>query len=564
MKLGYVFTVTAGGYDDTKARVNDGSWSNIVEDERQLWLKYNVDGDVLAMTHTKEGLTLVVSRVVGGSRADNNVTTWVHIPAKAILSGAEIMEVVEAVRELQKGSSKNITSESFVKHPVLGKDYRERRYPMYVASSGAGELGARHATGDYTLKEILDNPCQSYYRDFKYIFLYNRSGAVAADLKNLSNNDIIENICVFPPSAASLRNMFGTDQVTVRLEDGSQFAGPRAYRRHQKLHLTVERPGFLAQTVMGEAVGDEEEIMLAGGRNEWRKVISPSNFIVVDSKTDRELTHYDYQLDINDPFYDREHRTLPEDRLSRVNVNISAKGYQPFSGVFNLSGAPVTVSLKKVEKAVKRGYGVLPGSDSTPSAQNFLGTPVSVNGKNPNVPGHSKFAWKEFILGAGSVVALILLLWLGLVLFGSGIHFGKEDKSYSGSYGGGGSATTTEVNDSISKDAPDPAPAKENKEENPLLKEELKQGQNPTPGAAANGEVEKVNSNPDSSQQKSPASAQASQQGNTLQKKVKDAKKAQDSQKQSGTNKSASGSNTATQKEKTLPSKPDKKERGGI
>ena len=440
MKLGYIYTVTSGGYDDEKVRINAGDWSSVVEDERQLWLKFSDNGESLAMTIVRDGVAFAITRIIGGDRADNNITTWVFIPSKIQITGSQVKQIVEAVKEINKLGTKRVSLDSFMSNDILAADYPEKKHPVLFTASKGDKLAGRYPTTDFSMEEILGNAYQEYYTNFKYVFLYNQKNDLKEGLTNLSNYDIIETICVIPPSAETIKRIFGSSNVKISFSDKSSFSTSRLVKKGHPIPLFAEKEGCVTMSIMGQAVADDREIEIPVGNYQWKRFISSDHFKVTDAVSGNLIPKYSFE--IKDSQYNRIENSLPENRLENVSIHVTAVGYEPYEGVVNLNRGTITISLeKKIESQTYKYYsgnghelkvtisGV--GAKSTCPLQGYeakgqklvyVGPTKEQRGAAVDSKGASKnsskprFAWKAFCLGAFTIIILMLILWGGLKL----------------------------------------------------------------------------------------------------------------------------------------------------
>lgn len=430
MKLGFIYTVTSGGYDDQKVRINPEGWSHVVEDERQLWLKYNSNNECIAMTIVKDGVVFAITRIIGGDRADNNVSTWVYIPAKIKISGTQIINIIEAIKEINKSGTKRITENSFLENSILNENYPEKDYGITLIASNGNECAFRYPTGDYTLAEILDFPFQNYYHNYKYIFIYNYVPSPKPAIKDLSNMEIAEQICVLPPSQNTINEMFGYGAI-LKYSDGQLANKPYYGKKGEIISFIVEKDGCIPMPIKGQATEDEKDIEITAYGNSWKRIINDSYFKIIDSKTGEIIRGARVQID--DSTWDRSTQSISEDRLRSVKVIVSTNGYETFNDTLNISNPPALIKLEKIiEKATyyytsknnqelkitvsgtgARSFSPLEGYVAYGNRLKFKGTNSDSNHNHK----HKKFSWTAFCYGFLCCIVLVLLSWGGYELY---------------------------------------------------------------------------------------------------------------------------------------------------
>ncbi|MBD5340870.1 MAG: hypothetical protein HDR94_04775 [Bacteroides sp.] len=457
MKLGYIYTVTSGGYDDEKVRINAGDWSSVVEDERQLWLKFSDNGESTAMTIVRDGVVFAITRMIGGDRADNNITTWVYIPSKVKITGSQVKQVIDAIKEINKLGTKKVSQNSFMSIDILAYDYPEKKYAILLSPSEGKELAGRYPTTDFSMVEILGHSFQEYYTKYKYVFLFNQKNEFKEGLVDLSNQDIIDTICVLPPSADNIQKIFGSSSVVIKLSDGSVFNTPFVVKKGQPISLTAVKKDCIPMRIMGQAFKDEAEIEISSINQPWKRIIS-NLFEVTDAKTGKVIPS---KCRILDSHYDELEKSIPEDRLRNVRIQVTSNGYEPFDGEVNLSHGVKTIPLEKIMEKETYTYQTKAGDDvkvtiSGPGAKSksplqgykvnghkliYVEPTLVHNGSclqdtvltvGENTPKKRRFAWMEFCYGIISVILLMFILYGGIKFFHP--TFFKDMLQYSKEY----------------------------------------------------------------------------------------------------------------------------------
>lgn len=352
MKLGYYYTVTAGGAGSKEIRINEGDWTSVVDDERRLWQKYAVKGQCLAMTYTEDGLVLVVVKVLGGSRPDNNVSTWIHIPSKAKITGRQIEQIVEEIQKLYLNGTKDVTEASFKSNPILGQDFDEKRYGLRVKSASGNKIAYRSGASDWSISEILDKPFQEYYHNYKFVFLYKENPIDKEGLTDLSSQEILDMTTVLPPSIDSIRNLFGYGDVMIDV-DNQKFTYPILRKKGSQLLLTARRSGFLPINFYAQVMNDEQEPEYLSVSDCWRKILGGVTVDVRDEKTNRLINA---KVGILDSEWDVNTQSLPENRLQDVRVKVTAEGYETEERYVDFTRPISPIYLKRLEEKKEYSY----------------------------------------------------------------------------------------------------------------------------------------------------------------------------------------------------------------
>lgn len=352
MKLGYYYTVTAGGAGSKEIRINEGDWTSVVDDERRLWQKYAVKGQCLAMTYTEDGLVLVVVKVLGGSRPDNNVSTWIHIPSKAKITGHQIEQIVEEIQKLYLNGTKDVTEASFKSNPILGQDFDEKRYGLRVKAASGNQIAYRSGASDWSISEILDKPFQEYYHNYKFVFLYKENPMDKEGLTDLSSQEILDMQTVLPPSIDSIRNLFGNGDVMIDV-DNQNFTYPILRKKGSQLLLTARRSGYLPINFYAQVMTDEQEPEYLSVNDGWRKILGGIIVDVRDEKTNRPINA---KVGILDREWDVNTQSLPENRLHDVRIKVTAEGYETEERYVDFTHPISPIYLKKPEERKEYSY----------------------------------------------------------------------------------------------------------------------------------------------------------------------------------------------------------------
>jgi hypothetical protein len=439
MKLSYYYQVTASGASSKELIINNGNsadWCPVVDDERALWMKYAVNGECIALKLVRGGVVIPVVKILGGGRPDNNVATWIYVPTQIIISGSELLSVIEEIRRLYQSGTKSVNEDSFTKNPILGKDYDSKRIPTTMRESVGNKLAYRTTGGDWSINEILGRPFQNYYSDYKFVLLFNQFPTDVDGIEDLSNKEIEDLVTVLPPSEGSLKGLFGDAQITIKLDNGS-FTQPISRKRGTILHFTADRLGFIQRKFIGQVEDDEQEAQysLSDKGTGWRKIISEQDFIVKDSATNKQI--HGSKIHILNPEWDNKNKTLPEKTLKSVKLKIEANGYDTKEGTFDLSNGSLEVTIAPRKETAEYTYQTKDGrtlkisitgvgaTSSSPldgyrskGKELYYDTPIQIyhqrdyggqdykKGSDHHQHYH-KFAWKEFVYG----ILVALLVW---------------------------------------------------------------------------------------------------------------------------------------------------------
>lgn len=358
MKLGYFFQCTAGGVGSKEIKINCHDWAYYVSDQRDLWYKYSVNDECVAITMLNDGMLIPVVRMIRTARPKDNIATWIYVPSKMIISGEILESIINRVKEIVRGSTKAITEATFVNDPILTADFAERKYPKTSCRPEPGSPNAyRTKTPFYSIKEILDNPFQDYYSNYRYIFLFNELPASTEGLVDISDKMLSKTITVLPPSARTISEKFGQDYVQITRQ-GHLFNAPISASKDEIIELKAIRNGFVPMEFYVQAMNDEEEVVLSN-LPQWKKIIDASVIKVKDAEEDTLIKGVVKTFVDSD--YDENTHSIPESRLRNVKVRLSASGYKEEIVYVDLTSVPEPVSLKPKVEEVSYSYEMTTG-----------------------------------------------------------------------------------------------------------------------------------------------------------------------------------------------------------
>ncbi|MDE5870222.1 MAG: hypothetical protein K2H18_08305, partial [Muribaculaceae bacterium] len=435
MKLGFSYRVCSGGADSKVVTVNGGAWTNIIDDKRTIWTRYRINDTSMALTFVPDGMVVVVSHLVGGARPDDNVTTWIFVPSRVIISGAELLQVIRVVREINKMGTRNVTEATFINNPVLSKDYPVKAIAPAVRPSQGVKFAFRTPGPAASLEQILSLPYQSYYAPYKFIFLYETPGTGVQELTDFTSIPLEENVTVLPPSPAAVAQAFGPGQIVVRLDDGQMFNKPITRNKGERLSLQIEKQGCQPIDCMADVTADGAEVALPMQRQGWVRIITSNNFIIRDAATGRNVPSANVTIYGPDG---RRTNNIPEENISKVNIQVTAPGYETVKKVENLSQGRVEIRMNRVAERktficnTRDGRKVqvtLDGVGATSAnpidGYSAQGDSLVYKGSGSAGGGKNGFAWKEFVMGAALIILIGLVCWGGSALIGK--FFGEKE-----------------------------------------------------------------------------------------------------------------------------------------
>lgn len=192
-KLGIVIQAANQGNQDIFQRNKEEGWAKSIDDLRTpmgglTFSKDNSEPAIYVEFLGQEGYLLALAFPDhGGSRATDNITVWVHVPAACNISNEETVEVIKQIKEVAKTG--NFAS-SPIYDEIAGKTYPDKGVLLPAVSTicsdpNASKYGVRRLS-NFTLKELFgNNIAQHEYAKYKGIFLLNQSVGFGNDFEEL-------------------------------------------------------------------------------------------------------------------------------------------------------------------------------------------------------------------------------------------------------------------------------------------------------------------------------------------------------------------------------------------
>lgn len=429
-KLGLKIVRIKQGYSDLLEINGDQIWTkNIWDIRKDLENIDNLDGSsaVLMLTSVDTGHILTISSLIEG-RSTDCISAWIHVPASINIAGKELVEIVEVVKKEILANERNDDRLT----QLLSKSY-ESAPATKITTKCNGEKCAYRYYGQgktYVLSELLDNMYQSYYKDYKCIFLLdNSSNLRCLQGDNLSDQKVYSMVVVESP---------GNKDSFVPYIGEKPFIGQMYAVEGDVIVIEWRRKGYqliTTETVVGRNIKIKWSLP---SQNQYMRVIPYETIRVVDERK-QPMHKYHMYLE-NKEIRHGSSITINESIIRNVFIKINAEGFEPFEGKRDLSlSQGITIELVKETYAYefqlplknkKEYYPITISSDRKMNSSPVKGY-VTENG---HVTRHDKnrlqfqpFTRKFWII---SLICSIIVLLLG---FSGGYairHYieGKADK----------------------------------------------------------------------------------------------------------------------------------------
>ncbi len=331
--------------------VNEGDWTKKVVDIRDILKLYNSEDEskfAMFLSFSETGAYITVARAISG-RGGDNTAAWIYIPNSIEVSGAEILPIIDVVKEELSASKCN--TERLTQ--LFSKEYREIEVAAYMSSSSE-KIFAKRNDVFYPLKDILGNKIyQPIYSNYHAILIETQNGMEIVDknVKDITTQPLDETLVFSPPVAQDLPN-----GVTVHFNSPGypQFRQPIRKNMEENVDLIFRRRGFDDIPFMTSV---EENNQICGvPLFDWKKSISRDFFKVVAAHNPNinltsgaTISVNGEELKWNRPI------TIIESNARQAIVRISVNGYEPVEEYLDIidTTTPITIGLHRAERTQK-------------------------------------------------------------------------------------------------------------------------------------------------------------------------------------------------------------------
>lgn len=333
-KLGLKIVRINQGYTELLEINGDRAWTKNVWDIRKdLENIDNLDGSsaVLMLTSIDTGHMLTVASLIEG-RITDCISAWIHIPATISVSGKELVELVESAKKEILANERN--DEKL--RQLFSKEY-ELAPATKMAGGSVGEKCAYRYYGQkakYTLAELLKDMCQSYYKNYKSIFLLDNSTSLRClSGDNLSDHKVYSMVVIKSP---------GQVDSFVPYIGEKPFVGQMYAIEGDVINIEWRRDGYMSiHTSSTITPGAKYSLPTP---NQYVRLL-PYNYIKITDEWNQRVE--DYELYVAKKLVNKgADIPISESMLNNVWVEIYAEGYEPRTGHVNLM-QPVHIKMTK-------------------------------------------------------------------------------------------------------------------------------------------------------------------------------------------------------------------------
>lgn len=333
-KLGLKIVRINQGYTDLLEINGDQTWTKNVWDIRKdLENIDNLDGSsaVLMLTSVDTGHILTVASLIDG-RITDCISAWIYVPVSINITGKELVEIVDAIKKEVLANERNDERLS----QLFSKTY-ESAPATRITVKGNGDKCAYRYYGQgakYTLSELLKDMCQSYYKNYKSVFLLDNSSKLKCiQGDNLSDQKVYSMVVVESP---------GTVDSFVPYVGDQPFGGQMYAVEGDVIKIEWRRSGYLS--IQTETTVRQDMQYSVPMPDQYMRVIPFETIRVVD---ECEQSIREYDLYVAKKLI--EHGcsiAISESTINNVWVDVYAEGFEPISGNKNLT-QPVNIILVK-------------------------------------------------------------------------------------------------------------------------------------------------------------------------------------------------------------------------
>ena len=314
-KLGIKIVRVNQGSSNLFDRNDDQIWSKNIRDIRkELEIIDNLDESpaVLMLTCVENGHMLTVSKFIEG-RTSDCISAWIYVPATINITGKELVEKVDAVRQEILANERDDERLS----QLFSMTYESTQTNINVKGSGDKYAYRYYGKGAiFTLSELLNDMYQPYYKNYKRIFLLDKS----TKQRCLSGEDLTDKKI----SSLVLIESPGMSDSFVPYIDEKPFVKSMYAVEGDKIKIEWRRNGY--KSIQTESIVAKDMKYSIPTPNQYQRVIPYSTIKVVD---DSGFPIQDYELYVNQKNIKQgESIIINEAVVDNVSLTISANGYE--------------------------------------------------------------------------------------------------------------------------------------------------------------------------------------------------------------------------------------------
>lgn len=315
-KLGLKIVRINQGHTDLVEINGDQVWTkNIWDIRKDLENIDNLDGSsaVLMLTSVDTGHILTIASLIEG-RISDCISAWIYVPASINITGKKLVEIVEVVKQEILSNIRNDERLTL----LFSEQYDAAPATKIIAKSRGEKCAFRYygQGAKYTLSELLNEMCQAYYKDYKCVFLMDKSSKMRCLVwDDLSDEKVRAMVLVKSPGKVdSFVPYIGNDP----------FVGEMYATEESIITIVWKREGY--ESIDINTTITTGVTLSVPNYNQYVRVLDYNHIIVVDEKNNMVD---DYSLTINCKYYPKNRKiSIEETKLKNAIVKIEAVGFE--------------------------------------------------------------------------------------------------------------------------------------------------------------------------------------------------------------------------------------------
>ena len=322
IKLGLKTTRVNNG-DSTLFETNQSSdWVNKTRDIRDgegLGYITNLEkgSEVIMLTSINTGLLITCVKLIGG-RGGDNVCAWIYVPASADVKGKElkslIAETIDSINDKEKLEE------------LFFKEYEQVpsvRMPNAVSSGGEKFAVRYYGEGTrYSLSDLLNDPWQPYYRDYKSVFLLGKEDNLVCDpsCENLTDKEVRKTMTVDAQNSKDGFNPY---------LDGRQFKESIRCLKGDTITVEWRKEGYKSKLMPALIKGTDGRCTIPVPPSDQFEKLIPYSAIKVQDEEGHSIDNYGLRIK-NQPLTQGGSVPVKVECLHSVFVEVYVNGYEAF------------------------------------------------------------------------------------------------------------------------------------------------------------------------------------------------------------------------------------------
>ena len=356
MKLGLIITTYSVGKNELLGVNTDYNWVKYTFDPRLYLSNLEAfDGTekttIFIMFFKEQGylICLAKARPQNSGRPNDNTAAWIHVPANIAISGKEIEENIENIKQYLSGGE-NITEEQLKEK--FNREYTPKKTVRTAVSrlesNESGTFSYRYygKNQDNVLHELLgDAIAQKEYSKYKAVFFIDISSGIKPKNMGEITSEINETCLILPP-----KNDDGFKAVIDNTNN--VFNQPLEFSVGDTINIVWKRNGYeevpKKYTVKKEdnnTTPKELELSTV----EYKVLIPTSRFYITDSRDGQVISNC--YISINNIPLVQNTTPIPEAELQeKVKIEVKKSGYEKYSNQINNflnNNDKIPISLKR-------------------------------------------------------------------------------------------------------------------------------------------------------------------------------------------------------------------------